>query len=140
MAFEITAVIDAAGGHSKPDFTTSNVLSNPASNEVKIHIADGVDIFRRVEILEGWRWLWNGIRDRALLDVQFKDARITSAVPVNDISIEARKTASDPTVIVDPGDIIISIGADVTNDGATQKLESVFQSLRNFAKELVIWE
>jgi hypothetical protein len=138
MAFQFLMTFKG-NSFSKQDVATSAVLSAPAVNQIGIHIADAVDISRRNEITEGWRWLWNGVRDRALLDIQFRDLPLASGVPVNDISIPARKTASDPTLVVADGDILISMGSGVTDNGATEKLESAFSQLRGVAKELPIW-
>lgn len=139
MSFEFAVTIDAAGGHDKNAIVASATLTVPAANEVKLHIADGVDVHRRVEILEGWKWLYSGVRDRALLDVQFKDQPLATGVPVDDISIPARKTASDPALVAADGDILLSLGLGVTNEGATRKVESAVDSLRDFAKELQVW-
>ena len=123
----------------KPEVTPSDAaLAPPNANSMLIAYADGVSPHRQLEIINGWKWLWEGIRERNLLDSQFVGSLLITGAPVNQLVTEFRKTSS---IIGDfvAGDVLVSIGLGVSTGsigrGATQMLDSGFRMLREFAKE-----
>ena len=91
-----------------------------------IQIADTVDIGRRLEILEGWRWLWNGLRDRDILaGGNFAGILVFSSCPVNGLREEERKTTGDNTIVLD-GDIAIALSPNLTALNGSETLNCMF--------------
>ena len=139
MARSYTITMQPNGQGFKPEITPSDAaLAPPGPNEMLIAYADGVATHRLLEIQNAWKWLWHGIRDRNLLDVQFVGSLLITGVPVDSITEQARKTSSTIGDFV-AGDVLVSIGLGVSTGsigrGATQMLDSGFRMLREFAKE-----
>lgn len=116
--------------------TVPDPVAEPIADQIVIGYAVGVEPYRQLEIINGWKWLWAGVRDRNLLDVQFHGAALISGAPINSLVIANRKTSSN-VLDFGEGDVFIALGVDVTTDrvGATQLLDSGFRMLREFAKE-----
>lgn len=107
-------------------------------NSIALYLIDPASDQRQLEIDNGWRWLWNGVRDRNLLDIQFNGALLYTAVPLDNIVAAGRKTSSQ-FLDVEAGDIGLGISAETTAlfRGAVTPLEVAFQQLRDRARELV---
>ncbi len=121
----------------KPAVVETAIVALPLVDEIVLARGDLVHHSRQLEIMNGWRFLWNGVRDRAILDVQFLGAVLVSSVGINNIGETDRRTSSDLVSTTD-NDITLMMGSGVTGAGrasATQLFESGFQMLREFARE-----
>lgn len=105
-------------------------------DRIALYTLDDVDTYRQVEIVTGWQFLYNGIRDRNLIDVQFKGAQLYSATNINKKGENDRRTASVLTSFT-AEDIVVGIGSTVTGGvgGAIVSLQSAFEKLAEAAKE-----
>jgi len=107
-----------------------------AADEVAIYALAGVDLYRQNEIVNGWKWLFNGIRDRNLLDDQFNGVKCYSYSDINYLTEPDRRTSS---ALIDLGtdDIGVGIGEDVTAlfHSSSTPLLSAFTDLIDAALE-----
>ena len=139
MARSYTITMLPNGQGFKPEITPSDAaLAPPGPNSLLVAYADGVATHRTLEIINGWKWLWHGVRDRNLLDVQFVGSLLITGAPVNQLVENFRKTSSNIGDFI-AGDILISFGSGISTGaigrGATQMLDSGMRMLREFAKE-----
>ena len=113
-------------------------------NSIALYVAAGVPNHRLVEILEGWRFLSNGIRDRALFPFSKFPGLLYSSAPIHSMTENARLTASDPVIISTPGHVGIGIHDDLRTDPAalgsgasdhTNIIEGTFKSAIEYARE-----
>lgn len=106
-------------------------------NEIALYVGDDVPLHRAVEILNGHRWLWNGLRDRSLL--QATDAvtgHLYSASDIDELNENTRRTSWDDTTPVTASDIGVGVSHQVaTGLDATNMVESAFQMLRDYLSE-----
>ena len=111
-------------------------VASVVSDQILIGYGPLVEPHRQLEMINGWKWLWAGVRDRNLLDDQFHGAILLTGAPINSLVDASRKTSSITDDFNDD-DIFLAIGVDITSDrfGATQILDSGFQMLREYAKE-----
>ena len=111
-------------------------VASVVSDQILIGYGPLVEPHRQLEMINGWEWLWAGVRDRNLLDDQFHGAILLTGAPINSITTANRKTSSITDDFNDD-DIFLAIGVDVTlhQKGATQMLDSAFRMLREYAKE-----
>ena len=116
--------------------TIPDPIASPIATQIVVGYGAAVEPHRQLEIINGWKWLWEGVRDRNLLDAQFKGAILISGAPINSLTALNRKTSST-TLDFGADDVFIALGVGVTAHrfGATQILDSGFQMLREFAKE-----
>jgi len=103
-------------------------------DDISLYIGDDVPLYRQSEIKNAWKWLYEGVKSRNLLDDQFKGSLLYTAVDINAITINNRRTSTELTPYTD-SDVIIGIGANVTALGDTNILEAAFQQLIEFAAE-----
>ena len=114
---------------------TETPIEVPA-DRVAIYALANVPLYRQVEIVNAWQWLWNGVKDRNLLDVQFAGSTLYSGASVDNITASNRRTEST-IASFDPEDIAIGMGATVTGlfKGAVVPLASAFEQLREAAMQ-----
>ena len=131
-------------GELLPDHSIKNIgftetLREVAANEVAIYFGASVSPHRQVEIMGAWAMLWNGIRDRNLLDNQFFGAVVYSGVSIDSITEANRRTESS-VASFNADDVMIGIDDTVTAAlrGATVMYESAFESLRDNALQLYL--
>jgi hypothetical protein len=141
MARQFTMTLDVTAtsvGSNKLAVVSSDTPAEVTANQISVIITDTVDVSRRVEIINGWKWLAAGMNERSIL-LQFKDIPVYSAVPVGNRSSVARKTSSTPIPIVN-GDIAIGVGAAIATDQDwTVMIESAFTQLIDAANEDWEW-
>ena len=138
MAKQFTLVMLPSRQGFKPNTVVTEPVALPAADEIVIARGDLVHPSRGVEIINGWKWLWHGVRERNLLDVQFLGATLVTSVSIESITSLDRRTSSDLVSTTDT-DITLMIGSGITGAGrvgATQLLDSGFRMMREFAKEL----
>ncbi len=138
--YQLTMTLNG-GEANKRAVVESATVSPPADNQIQLIMKDTVDFTRRVEALEGWRWLWRGLRERGILTggSGFEGSIVYTSCPIDSLTIPARKTQTSAAIMID-GDIAIAIAANLSiPHGATEMLEAAFTRLRESAKELSRW-
>lgn len=123
----------------KLEIVETDVVADPGPNFISIAFGDDVPEHRAVEILNAWRWLWNGVRDRGLLDAQFVGAILITGVGIDHLNVTDRRTSSTVGDFA-TDDVLLTVGAGVatgpdTGRTATNRLESGFAKLREYANE-----
>jgi len=101
-------------------------------------MGDDVGMHREVEINNGFRWLWNGIRDRDLLNPDLSDPTygpLYSAAPVDQLVEEFRLTSWNDITGINSVMIGIGIGINVFALRGSQMVESAFQMLTEYYRE-----
>jgi hypothetical protein len=111
------------------------------ANQVALYVGDSVPLYRQVEIIEGWRWLYQGVAERNLLDEgtgsTFPGALLYSGADIDNMTENDRRTSSvfgDFTAT----DVFIGMGTAVTASGDLESLHAVFTQLRQFALEATL--
>jgi hypothetical protein len=121
---------------------TGTAVEVPA-NRIAIYALANVPEYRQNEICNAWQFLLNGVRDRALLDIEpvpgFKGARVYSGVSIDKIGVPNRRTEST-VASFNADDVAIGIGAEITTNrgGLTNHLESHFGALIVAVREQVL--
>lgn len=107
-----------------------------ASTEVKVVIGLGVPLRRQTEIMAAIDFLLNGIRDRNLLESQFKGSPLATAVNIDRITTADRRTASDLSLVnFAPTDIGIAMGDVATNQQHVVMLDTAIEMCKNVLLE-----
>ena len=121
----------------KREITVATVAADVASGEVSVLIGGSVQPHRAVEILNGWRWLWNGIRDRDLLTItNGTSGPIYSYAQIDRLTEENRRTTWTGAVDIQVDDIAIAIHNDVAQQlRATNMIESAVAMLCDYCRE-----
>lgn len=116
--------------------TVSGVSIEVPANSIAIYLIDPAATYRQNEIISAWKWLYNGIRDRNLLDDQFAGAVLYTAVPLGETVSPKRKTSSVFADIA-AGDAGLGISVETATlfHGAVIPLETAFRKLYNVALE-----
>ena len=124
---------------NKLDVVVTEVIIEVPANNIAIYAGSTVALRRQLEMVTGWNFLWNGIRDRNLMDVQFNGFILYSGTDINKKGENDRRTASDVVSFTD-NDIIVGLGAGATGEfhGAVLPLDSAFEQLIQVAKESII--
>lgn len=138
MSLRFTMTL-AGKSSNKRSVVSAVAITPPDPDQIQVIISDTVDPLRRVEILNGWRWLYNGLRERSL-DGGFVGSTLYSSCPIDDLTTPSRKTSTSAAIIED-GDIAIAVGDGLTVlSGATVWLEQAFTQLRDAAREAYVWD
>lgn len=117
---------------------TGAVIEVPA-NSIAVYITEQVPLYRQLEIVTGWEMLWNGVRDRNLLDEgnPFSGLVLYTAVDIDSTTEHNRRTSSD-IGFYNSTDVGLGISPQVTgtNEG-TNMLEVAFNKLFAAVQEQV---
>jgi hypothetical protein len=122
------------GSRSAITYSATVVIADPTpavgATEVAVCVGDSIPLRRQTEIVSAIKFLVNGIRDRKLLDPQFKGALLYTSVPIDRITEAARKTASD-IALVDTGvtDVFIAMGATASDKQHVLPLDTAFDQM-----------
>jgi hypothetical protein len=132
-------------GKSKINSTVELALIQPAGLSLSIYVATLVESHRKLEIVEAWRWLFNGLRDRYLVpNLAFGPGNIFTAAPIDSLTEFSRVTSLDGGTIVTPGTIGLGIHQSARDDtvilgrgagDATNIMENTVKRLIEFARE-----
>ncbi|RKZ82446.1 MAG: hypothetical protein DRQ39_10710 [Gammaproteobacteria bacterium] len=135
MTLMVHAPIGANKEISGPIVMSDTAVAVPTGS-VAIYTLSTVPTYRQLETVNGWRMLYNGIRDRNLLDVQFNGAVLYSGVSIDSTTENNRRTASEITSF-NTDDVVVAIGAAATSvfNGAIEPLEAAMHSLVIYAAE-----
>ena len=119
---------------TKKGISTLAVHDFVEDGNLSVYVGATVDPTRTVEIFEAIRWLYNGVMDRKLLDVQFKNSPLYSTVDIDHITESNRRTSSTFGDILD-NDVAIAMGAGTTGIGEKVMFKAGFDQLRDFFLE-----
>jgi hypothetical protein len=112
------------------------------ANQVALYVGDNVPLYRQVEIIEGWRWLSQGVRERNLLDEgsgsAFPGALLYTGAPIDGLMSTSDRRTSSTFADFTEDDVFIGMGTAVTAAGDTESLHAVFTQLRQFALEATL--
>jgi len=138
--FLMTLAGDAQGSDKNAVVGSDTPIEVP-TGAIGIMLHDNVDIYRKVEILEGWKWLWHGMLENNILDPLsgFAPGVVYSSCPLDNLTSPARKTTGDDPSIFIAGDIAIGLGNDASKLGGTVMMTSAFEQLRQYAGENGPW-
>ena len=108
------------------------------ADSITVAIGDDVPVRRQTEIINAWKWLYEGLKSRNLLDPDNWTNLLVTAADMDNITIANRRTDSDPSFFTDT-DIGIWLGANVVdsteNDADRVMLENAFRQLADWARE-----
>lgn len=100
------------------------------ANEVAICIGDSIPLRRQSEIVSAVKFLAAGIRERNLLEAQFKGALLYTSVGIDRITNAGRKTSSTIGDVDTTGtDVFIAMGAGATDQDYVVMLETAFDQM-----------
>jgi hypothetical protein len=137
MQYSMKFMPDESG--DKNNIVYAAVNAEVTDDDINIYLGDDVDLGRMVEYSDGWTWLVNGVRERNLLDDQFKGSALYSQAPINRLTTPGRTTSSDfADITVDS--VGIGIGVNVSTAGMTAMLTAAFQQLRDHALERITFD
>lgn len=128
----MTFLPDKDGNKLKCTYT--DIALDTPGTDISLYVGDTVPLYRQSEIKNAWKWLYQGIKSRNLLDSQFSGAVLYSGASINALTINNRRTASDIATFNDD-DVAIAIGLDSTLVGDVNFLEEAFTQLIEFAAE-----
>ena len=113
---------------------STNVAEVPAEN-IAIYIGATVGAYRNTEIVNAWQWLWNGIRDRNLM--QTFGGVIYSGADIDHLDENSRLTSGVFATFGD-NDVFIGVGQLVVAEwlDAVEPVEAGFTLLIQHAMEL----
>ena len=121
-----------------PIVVTTTSIELPA-DRIGVYALANVPLYRKLEITNAWRWLYNGIRDRNILR-DFAAGNAYSGVNIFNIGVPNRRTAGDVATFT-ANDVVVGIGetarATLDND-AIEPLESAFFKLIQVGREYAI--
>lgn len=123
----------------KKDVTITTPLVDPGANEIWVGFGDTVATRRGNEIVEGLRWLVQGIRDRKLIDEEsplFKGADLVTAANIDILTEANRRTSSSLAVstVADP-DLVVAMGDAVTDLTYRNIHDNAFEQLIRAVQE-----
>jgi hypothetical protein len=117
--------------------TLTTAVLEVVDENICLFVGDTVPKYRALEIVEAWRWLWNGVRDRNILKTF--GGRTYSGAAIDNLDEFNRRTSSDLADFNDD-DVFIGIGDQVAiqvGDASIVYLETAFTQLRQYALENV---
>lgn len=105
------------------------------ANQISLYLGDDVPLYRQSEYKNAWKWLYEGIKSRNLLESpSFVGQVLYTGADINALTIANRRTSVELTFYA-ATDVVLSIGSAVTTKGDTNYLEAAFQQLIEFAAE-----
>ena len=137
MPLQFTMTL-AGKSSDKQAVAVANVIAPPTGDQIQCIITDTVDPYRRVEIMNSWKYLARGLAERDIL-IEFAGNIVYTGVPLNDPTSPKRKTSSAAIDITD-GFVVLVVAPDlVTSQGDTVWLNEAFRQLFDFANEQPDW-
>ena len=122
----------------KQDIVISGVNVAPGADEISLHCGDTVNLNRQNEIRNGWRYLWDQIRARYILDPAkgFAGNIVFAGISINNMSEANLRITTDPIANFNDDDIIIGIGVNATGFNSSSLIfESGFAVMREAGGE-----
>lgn len=127
--------------HLSPMPETSLIVDIGAevlADEIAVYIGDNVNEARTVEIINAWKWLYDGLQDRALLDNDWQGVTTYTGSNIDELTEADRRTESVLATLTED-DIIIGIGGNITARGGLNIIHTAIRMLCDFARENV-WQ
>jgi len=114
----------------------ANTQVEPLDTELTIIVGAAVPLRRQTEIISAIKMLANGIRDRNLLEDQFKGLALVTAVSINSITANNRRTSSTfvGSSVVDT-DIVIAMGLTATDHQHVLMLDTAIDAMSDVLLE-----
>ena len=136
MTLMVTGDVVSNRALDKNSVTVSEIIIGVSANNMAIYAGADVGLYRQLEMVTGWNFLWNGIRDRSLMDVQFKGSVLYTGTDIDKKGEFDRRTESVVASFTD-NDIIVGIGPGATEEfaGAVLPLDSALEQLIQVARE-----
>jgi hypothetical protein len=136
MSIQWVATYTPALDSTKMDMAYVGTGAEVTANQVALYLGDTVPTYRQLEIIDGWRWLFQGIKERNLLDDgAFVGALLYTGSNINELmTAENRRTSSTFADFLTE-DVFIGLGTAVTAAGDFESLYAIFEQLRQFALE-----
>lgn len=109
-------------------YTITALVAPVAANSIMLSCGETVELTRQVEIMNAFKLLRDGIRDRQLMSTWV--GVIYSAVDIDEVTIANRRTSADTVPFTD-NDVILGISAEVMADSNqyTVMLDTAFDFL-----------
>jgi len=124
------------GSLADAQWSPSVVVDPIQPAQVTIGIGSAVPLRRQTEILSAIKLLANGIRERNLLEEQFRGVSMITAVSIDNITTSNRRTASTAaTANVTNSDVFISMGETATAHSHVVMLDTAFDVLTDVLLE-----
>ena len=118
----------------KQDIVIDSVLAAPGADQISLHCGDTVNLNRQLEIRNGWRYLWDQVRSRYILDPNkgFAGNLTFAGISINNMSELNMRITTDPIGNYNDDDVIIGIGVNATGfNSSSLILESGFAIMRD---------
>ena len=132
MTIHATAEVVSQKQLKLSSVVVDEVFAPVAPDNIAVYAGATVNSARQVEIVTGWMFLYNGIRDRSLMDIDnlFYNQDIYTMTDIDKKGEFDRRTESILASNTD-NDIMIAFGANVgpAFHGATLHLESALRQL-----------
>ncbi len=132
--FEMAYIPDYQGDKNVAFYSSTH--TPVGTDNIQLAVQQDVDLNRQTEIIEGWRQLWNFMRDTNILS---GTGTVYLARHI-DANTDQARILPDLTGVL-PDDIVIGLGANVNAGGglgeemAVNMLETAFRQLREVALE-----
>jgi len=108
----------------------------PTAGELTVIVGAAVPLRRQTEIFNAIKFLANGIRERNLLEEQFRNLPLVTAVSIDAITANNRRTSSTfaGSTVVDT-DIVIAMGLDATDHSHVLMLDTAIEAMADVLLE-----
>ena len=139
MTLMVTGEVVANRVLNKVSVVVTEIIVEVPANNIAIYAGSTVALRRQVEMVTGWNFLWNGIRDRNLMDVQFAGSVLYSGTDIDKKGENDRRTES-VVASFSNNDIIVGVGLGATGEfkGAVLPLDSALEQLIQVARESLL--
>lgn len=140
MALNILGTILPNTHVSKQDVVIDTVIAAPGVDQIGYHAGATVNLNRQLEIRNGWKYLWDQMRQRYILDPGkgFAGNIVIAAISINNMSEANLRISTDLIGTLNDDDIILSVGVNATGFGGRSLiLESGYAVIRDAGGEFL---
>jgi hypothetical protein len=142
MSIQWVATYTPALDSTKQAMAVVGTGADVTANQVALYVGDNVPLYRQVEMIEGWRWLYQGVAERNLLDEgtssAFPGAILYTGSTIDTLMSTTDRRTSSTFADFTEDDVFIGMGSAVTASGDLESLHAVFTQLRQFALEATL--
>ena len=129
MPLQIVATYDAEAGLDRDSIVISDTPAELTANQIGVYALADVSLRRQNEIINGWKWLFDGVRERNLIDDggAFAGAVLYTYASIDSLTVGNRRTSS-ALIDLNADDVGIGMGTGVTAgaNGRTMQLDNAF--------------
>ena len=131
--FEMPFIPDYQGDKREVVQTDTHVLVG--DNNLQVVVQSDVDLHRQNEILNGWKKMWDHMRDNNMLSAPLGPLYVAMDIDHFGVMRQYTDIASVTT-----NDLVIGVGLTVATNGvgaeqASQQIDSAFRMIREWARE-----